>query len=64
MKKILAVFLLTSLIVLAAAVPAWACAPPSSGQGSSNVQNGYDPSDPCTWPTDIRPANCSPSSPK
>jgi len=68
MKKILMAFLLASLIatlVLAAPAFACACGPLPSGQQSSgsSVYNGvYNPSDPCTWPPDIRPANCPPPS--
>jgi hypothetical protein len=62
MKKVLTAFLLaglTAALVLAAPAFACACAPLASGQQSSGSgQTGYDPSDPCTWPTDIRPANC------
>ena len=62
MKKVLTAFLLAGLmaaLVLASPAFACACAPlPSAQQGSGSGQTGYDPNDPCTWPTDIRPANC------
>ncbi len=70
MKKVLTAFLLASLmaaLVLAAPAFACACGPlvPSSQQssgGSSDDSGVYNPSAPCTWPTDVRPANCPASS--
>jgi hypothetical protein len=65
MKKLLAVFFLTSLIaalVLAAPAFACACGPLLSGQqqgsGSTSPSSVYNPNDQCTWPADIRPASC------
>ncbi len=64
MKKVLAAFFLVSLmaaLVLAAPAFACACGPlPKSQQasGSSSPYSVYNPSDPCTWPADIRPASC------
>ena len=70
MKKVLTAFFLTSLIAaLVLAAPAFACAcgplVPSSQQssgGGSDDSGVYNQSNPCTWPSDIRPANCPPSS--
>ena len=67
MKKVLTAFLLASLMAaLMLAAPAFACACgplPSAQQGSGGssgdiVKYVVSPNDPCTWPTDIRPANC------
>ena len=67
MKKILAALFLASLIAaLVVATPTFACAcgplPSSQQQGSGSTSPYstyiYNPNDPCTWPTDIRPASC------
>jgi hypothetical protein len=61
MKKVLTAFLLADLmaaLVLASPAFACACAPLPSAQQGSGGSSGYNPNDPCTWPTDIRPANC------
>ena len=65
MKKVLAAFLLAGFmatLVLASPAFACACAPlPSAQQGSDSsryIVYNVSPNDPCTWPTDIRPANC------
>ena len=66
MKKVLTAFLLAGLmaaLVMASPAFACACAPlPSAQQGSSgssdDIVKYVSPNDPCTWPTDIRPANC------
>ena len=67
MKKAFTAFLLASVVaVLVLATPAFACACgplPSAQQGSGGssgdiVKYVVSPNDPCTWPTDIRPANC------
>jgi len=64
MKKALTAFLLAGLVaVLVMATPAFACACgplPSAQQGGQQGSGptGYNPNDPCTWPTDTRPANC------
>ncbi len=66
MKKVLTAFFLTALIAaLVVAAPAFACAcgplPSSSQQGSGSTTSPYsvyNPSEPCTWPADIRPASC------
>ena len=66
MKKVLTAFFLTTLIAaLVVAAPAFACAcgplPSSSqqqGSGSTSPYSTYNPSEPCTWPADIRPASC------
>ena len=70
MKKVLAAFFLTTLIaalILAAPAFACACGPlPSAQQQGSDGNSGhshYNPSDPCTLPTNIRPTNCSSQSP-
>ena len=68
MKKVLTAFLLATLIAaLILAAPAFACAcgplPSAQQQGSGGSGHShYNSSDPCTLPTDIRPANCPPSS--
>jgi hypothetical protein len=68
MKKVLTAFLLATLVaILVMATPAFACAcaplPSAQQQGSGGssgdiVKYVVSPNDPCTWPTDIRPANC------
>ena len=70
MKKTLTAFLLAFLVaVLVLATPALACACgplPSAQQGGGQQGSGssgdivkyVSPNDPCTWPTDIRPADC------
>jgi hypothetical protein len=73
MKKVLTGFFLTSLIaalVLAAPAFACACGPLTSGHQQGSAQGSgksghshYNPSEPCTWPPDIRPASCTPQSP-
>jgi hypothetical protein len=71
MKKVFTAFLLAGVVaVLVLATPAFACACgplPSAQQGSGQQGSGssgdtvkyvVSPNDPCTWPKDIRPANC------
>ena len=74
MKKVFTALFFTGLIAaLLLAAPAFACAcgplPTSSQQPTTSQQQGsgstspysvyvYDPSEPCTWPADIRPESC------
>ena len=65
MKKALTAFFLAGLIAaLILAAPAFACAcgplPSAQQQGSGSISpySVYNPNDPCTWPTDIRPTSC------
>ena len=60
MKKAFTAFLLAGVVaVLVLATPAFACAcgPLPSAQQASGPTS-YNPNDSCTWPKDIRPANC------
>ncbi len=70
MKKVSTAFLVASLMaILVMVTPAFACACgplPSAQQGvtqQGSGPTGYNPNDPCTWPSDIRPANCPAPSP-